>query len=163
MTEEIRLRRYTPRSFAQITFDGTQEASIAEALKDARRISRAIAPALKSIPLGVDFSKLGNVRRRDGKICLFVRTALQKSKLRQVLPRVSELIARAGYFEPVEIVIRPVGEEIELRKNEALGKERQLSEESCRKLAAAAGGLDASPLKDALLSLASSGQSRKKA
>ena len=154
MSTEFRIRRYTPRSFAQISLDRTAEDSIAEELRDARRISRAIAPALKTLPLGVDFSEPGNIRLRDGKIILFVRSALQKSKLRQILPRLTDLAGKAGYLQKIDIAIRPVTEPIALRHNEAMSTPRVLSEESIGKIRSAAAGMADSPLKKALEDLA---------
>ncbi len=154
MSTEFRIRRYTPRSFAQISLDRTAEDSIAEELRDARRISRAIAPTLKTLPLGVDFSEPGNIRLRDGKIILFVRSALQKSKLRQILPRLTDLAGKAGYLQKIDIAIRPVTEPIALRHNEAMSTPRVLSEESIGKIRSAAAGMADSPLKKALEDLA---------
>lgn len=154
MPTEFRIRRYTPRSFAQISLDRSEEDSIAEELRDARRLCKAIAPALKSLPLGVDFSEPGNIRLRDGKIILFVRSALQKSKLRQILPRLTDLAGRAGYLQRIEISIRPVTEPIRLRRNEAQSTPRVLSEKSAGLIRSRADAMPESALRKALLDLA---------
>lgn len=154
MPQEFRVVRRTPRSFAQIALDRSEDESIASDLADVRRIARAIAPAIKELPLGVDFSNLGNIRLRDGKIILFVKSALQKSKLRQVLPRISDLAQRAGYLQSIEIVIRPVTQNIALRKNLAQGSPRALSETSAQNITQTASTLPDSPLKEALTALA---------
>ena len=146
MPRDFRVVRRTPRSFAQIALDRSEEESIASDLADARHIARTISPVLKDLPLGVDFSRLGNIRLRDGKIILFVRSSLQKSKLRQVLPRISDLVQRAGYLQSIEIVIRPVDANISLRKNLAQSSPRMLSESSAQNIAKTADALADSPL-----------------
>ena len=161
MPRDFRVVRRTPRSFAQIALDRSEEESIASDLADARRIARTISPVLKDLPLGVDFSRLGNIRLRDGKIILFVRSSLQKSKLRQVLPRISDLVQRAGYLQSIEIVIRPVDANISLRKNLAQGSRRTLSESSAQNIAKTADALADSPLKNALAALAKTVREKK--
>lgn len=160
MTNSFHIRRKAPRSLAQISLDPGGENSIAGQLRDSRRLARAIAPALRGLPLGVDFSQISNIRLRDGKIILFVRSALQKSKLRQVLPRISELAARAGYLQSIDIVIRPTATELELRRSQAAGAPRELSEKSAAAIEAASRSMEDSPLKDALAELAAARRAR---
>ena len=68
----FRVKRYNARSFSQISYDRSEEYSLAEELYDVRRITRIIAPALQGFPLGINFGQLGNVRRKDGTLYLFV-------------------------------------------------------------------------------------------
>ena len=89
MTKGFTVRRYNARSFLQVSLDRSEESSIAEQLMGVRRASRVIAPLLAGLPLGVDFSNLGNIRIRDDTIILYVRSAAQSAKLRQLLPRTS--------------------------------------------------------------------------
>ena len=73
---------------------------------------------------------------------------------RQVLPRISDLAQRAGYLQSIEIVIRPVTQNIALRKNLAQGSPRALSETSAQNITQTASTLPDSPLKEALTALA---------
>mgnify|MGYP003187714425 CR=1 FL=1 len=114
-------RRGKFRTFAQITFAAGEEQSVAEQLKDAR----AVAGETAKMRLGLDFSDIANIRVTPEKITLLVKTAIQQNRLRQLLPRITAALGRAGFIAPVDIKIRPV-----------------------------TGSMNESALKDALLSLA---------
>lgn len=149
------VRRYNARSFLQISLDQTEEASIAEQLRDVRRISRALAPIVNTPFLqSLQLHKMGNIRRKDNRIILFVNSAAQHSKLRQLLPRISDAIAKAGYRDPVDIRIRAQKMPIEMRENRALGQPRQGSEAGAQALLQSTERMQESELKTQLLKLA---------
>lgn len=154
MSSSFRVRRFNARSFAQISLDRSEEDSIAQTLYDARRLSRVIAPELKGLRLGVDFSHPGNVRRKDGSIVLFVRSAAQKNKLRQLLPRIDDAVHRAGWRENVEIKIQPVNPVPALRSNPLPGKPRMPDPKAAAAMMETVRKMEDSPLKSSLEKLA---------
>ncbi len=154
MPAVFRQRRPLPRSFAQISLDRSEDHSIAEELADARRISRVIASETARLRIGTDFSDLGNIRIKNRNIVLFVRSAPQAAKLRQILPRLDEALALKGYRMCIDIKIRPVKPELVLRENKAQSQERQISTATSELISKKAESLDDSALKEALLALA---------
>lgn len=148
------VKRYNARSFAQISYDRSEEHSLAEELYDVRRITRIIAPALQGFPLGINFGQLGNVRRKDGTIYLFVYSAVQRNKLRQLIPRLEELVHAAGYRDNIEIKVLPGKPQIELRENHTFGKPRSSDPKAGQAMMKTAEGMAPSALKDALEALA---------
>lgn len=154
MIKGFTVRRYNARSFQQIALDRSEESSIAEQLMGVRRVSRVIAPLLAGLPLGVDFTNLGNIRIRDNTIVLYVRSAAQSAKLRQLLPRISDALGRAGFREPVEVRIRPEHTSIDMRQNRAIGEPRTGNASAAQELRLRAQTMPDSPLKTQLLRLA---------
>ena len=159
MPDTVILRRRSPRSFAQIAMDQTLHdegsyTTIANDLKNTRRVARLLAPEVSKFRLGLDLTRLSNLRVTDNKAVLFVQTAAQHARLRQLLPRLTHILEQAGLTIPLEIRIRPVKETVVLRDNLAQGQPRVASEQTQRTVMKAAQSLDDSPLKQALLSLA---------
>ena len=143
-------RRGKFRTFAQITFAAGEEQSVAEQLKDAR----AVAGETAKMRLGLDFSDIANIRVTPEKITLLVKTAIQQNRLRQLLPRITAALGRAGFIAPVDIKIRPVTDHIRLRTRTVETNPRTMSETALSALEEKAGSMNESALKDALLSLA---------
>ncbi len=154
MTKSFRVRRFNARSFSQITLDRSEEHSLAEELYDVRRIARIIAPALRGFPIGIDFTQMGHIRRKDGVIYLFVHSSVQRTKLRQILPRLEDLIHAAGYRDSMEIKILAQKPVIELRKNHAVGVPRRGDLKASADMMKAAQDMPDSALKEALEKLA---------
>lgn len=157
----FRVKRYNARSFSQVSYDRSEDYSLAEELYDVRRITRIIAPALQGFPLGINFGQLGHVRRKDGTIYLFVYTAVQRNKLRQLLPRLEELIHAAGYRDNVEIKVLPQKPQVDLRQHHATGKVRMPDPAAGQAMMKTAEGMAPSALKDALEALAKTLQKQK--
>ena len=135
-------RRGKFRTFAQITFAAGEEQSVAEQLKDARKAARAVA------------GDIANIRVTPEKITLLVKTAIQQNRLRQLLPRITAALGRAGFIAPVDIKIRPVTDHIRLRTRTVETNPRTMSETALSAVEEKAGSMNESALKDALLSLA---------
>lgn len=152
--QSFRVKRFNARSFSQVSFDRSEEHSLAEELYDVRRITRIIAPALQGLPLGINFGQLGHIRRKDGTVILFVHSAVQRTKLRQILPRIEELIHAAGYRDSVEIKVLAQKPEIKLRDNLAVSRPRRPDHEAGQSMMKTAEGMQPSALKDALEALA---------
>ncbi len=157
----FRVKRYNARSFSQVSYDRSEEYSLAEDLYDVRRITRIIAPALQGFPLGINFGQLGHVRRKDGTIYLFVYTAVQRTKLRQLLPRLEELVHAAGYRDNIEIKVLPQKPQIHLRENLAFGKPRVPDPVAGQAMMKTAEDMEPSALKDALEALAKTLQNKR--
>ena len=88
------------------------------------------------------------------KITLLVKTAIQQNRLRQLLPRITAALGRAGFIAPVDIKIRPVTDHIRLRTRTVETNPRTMSETALSAVEEKAGSMNESALKDALLSLA---------
>lgn len=147
-------RRGKFRTFAQITFAAGEEQSVAEQLKDARKAARAVAGETAKMRLGLDFSDIANIRVTPEKITLLVKTAIQQNRLRQLLPRITAALGRAGFIASVDIKIRPVTDHIRLRTRTVETNPRTMSETALSAVEEKAGSMNESALKDALLSLA---------
>ena len=130
-------RRGKFRTFAQITFAAGEEQSVAEQLKDARKAARAVAGETAKM-----------------RLTLLVKTAIQQNRLRQLLPRITAALGRAGFIAPVDIKIRPVTDHIRLRTRTVETNPRTMSETALSAVEEKAGSMNESALKDALLSLA---------
>lgn len=159
MPDTVFIRRPSPRSFAQIAMDQTLRdedayTTIAHDLQNTRRVARLLAPEVAKFRLGVDLTQLSNLRVTNNKAVLFVQTAAQHARLRQILPRLTRILEQAGLVLPIEIRIRPVKTTISLRDNLAQGQPRVASAQTQRTVMQAAQSLENSPLKQALLSLA---------
>ncbi|MBS1385861.1 hypothetical protein [Duodenibacillus massiliensis] len=127
---------------------------MAEQLKDARKAARAVAGETAKMRLGLDFSDIANIRVTPEKITLLVKTAIQQNRLRQLLPRITAALGRAGFIAPVDIKIRPVTDHIRLRTRTVETNPRTMSETALSAVEEKAGSMNESALKDALLSLA---------
>lgn len=147
-------------TFAQLTYNtvaGTDEGTpIAEQLKDARRIARVVNREAAPLKMNWDFSDLSLIRVDRDRITLFVKSAAQQNRLRQILPRINRGLAELGFLQQAEIRIRPVPDKVDFTRPQALGAERVVSEASLDAIAKKADSLEESSLKDALTELAAS-------
>lgn len=81
--------------------------TLTQALANSRRVLATLRPILEGTCRGTDWANPAHVRVTDKKIVLFVPNALQKTKLRQVLPRLEETLQKKGHVLPIEILVRP--------------------------------------------------------
>ena len=153
MAEEKRISQ--PRRLSEISTEKRRSLDgLERSLLDTKRVSNALSRELGSLALGVDFSNLGNVRVTDEKIVLFVRNSLQKSKLRQILPRLEAITQAAGFIKPIEISVRPTGESQLSGIVESGSPQREGNTEAANYIKVKAETLLDGPVKEALLSLA---------
>ena len=153
MAEEKRISQ--PRRLSEISTEKRRSLDgLERSLLDTKRVSNALSRELGSLALGVDFSNLGNVRVTDEKIVLFVRNSLQKSKLRQILPRLEAITQAAGFIKPIEISVRPTGESQLSGIVESESPQREGNTEAANYMKDKADTLLDGPVKEALLSLA---------
>ncbi len=124
------------------------------ALVASRRVCVALRATLKATCPSVDWTDLGNVRVTDEKIVLFVKNALQKTKLRQILPRLEAITQAAGFIETIDIVVRPTSLPPTLTEIPSLEKAREGDKESASYIEKKAETLIDGDVKEALLSLA---------
>ena len=151
-------RRNRMLTFAQLTYNtvaGSEDGTpIAEQLKAARRVARVVNRETAPLKMAWDFSDLSLIRVDADKITLFVRSAAQQNRLRQILPRISRGLGEAGFLQPAEIRIRPMPDKVDFTRPQALGKVRELSETAAAVINKKADSLEESALKDALKDLA---------
>ena len=81
--------------------------TLTQALANSRRVLSILSPILQSVCRGPDWTNISCVRVTDKKIVLFVPNALQKTKLRQVLPRLEAALQEKGFVLALDIVVRP--------------------------------------------------------
>ncbi len=147
-------------TFAQLTYNtvaGADEgAPIVEQLRDARRVARVVNREVTPLKMNWDSTDLSLIRVDRDKITLFVKSAAQQNRLRQILPRINRGIAEQGFLQQAEIRIRPVPDKVDFTRPQALGPERVVSEASLDAIAKKADSLEESALKDALKDLAAS-------
>lgn len=152
-------RRNRMLSFAQLTYntvanqedDGTP---IAEQLKDARRVARVVNREASPLRMNWDFSDLSLIRVDRDKITLFVRSAAQQNRLRQILPRIERGLGELGFLQSVQLRIRPVPDKVDFSRPKALGDERRISPETLKAIKEKADAMEASALQRALSDLA---------
>lgn len=109
-TTMVKHMRHTPiRRLSDLTIEDIGEnVGLERALMDSRRVMNVLSPILRPLKTGIDWTDLANLRASDKKIVLFVRNSLQKTKLRQLLPRIEAAVQNAGITRPVEICVRPI-------------------------------------------------------
>lgn len=154
MSANVRITRANARSFAQISFDRTLPETLGEELFDVRRIARILSPAAKKINAGIDVSDIRNLRREKGEIVILVRNTAQHAKLRQMLPRLQQLLQEAGYRDTLKLRINPAPQSVVLRRNTPSGAPRLASRQSIDIIRKKAESMQPSALKDALEALA---------
>ena len=98
------VRRSRMRSILQITLDRSQADTLAEELAQSRRVGRLLQPALRGLPLGIDLTDPGVLRRRDGFVTIYVHSAGQSAKLRQLVPRLERVLAEEGLRDQIGIL-----------------------------------------------------------
>lgn len=81
--------------------------TLTQTLANSRRVLSILSPILQSVCRGPDWTDISHVRVTDKKIVLFVPNALQKTKLRQVLPRLEAALQEKGFVLALNIVVRP--------------------------------------------------------
>ena len=147
--------------FSQLTYNSSvqsdeQGVSIAEQLRDARRASRAVSQATASVHLALDFSELSRIRVDTKTITIYVKSAAQQNRLKQILPRISRALADEGFLQQPEIRIRPVDEKVDFSRPVAQGGPREMSQAALEAIDKKADSMAESALKDALKALAAS-------
>ena len=81
--------------------------TLTQTLANSRRVLSILSPILQNVCRGLDWTDISHVRVTDKKIVLFVPNALQKTKLRQVLPRLEAVLQEKGFVLALDIVVRP--------------------------------------------------------
>ena len=153
MTEEKRISQL--RRLSEVSTERRRSLDgLERSLLDTKRVANVLCREFGSHSLGIDFSNLGNIRVTDEKIVLFVRNSLQKSKLRQILPRLESVTQAAGFIKPIEISVRPTGESPLSSIVESEAPRREGNTEAANYMKGKADTLLDGPVKEALLSLA---------
>lgn len=154
MSSNVRITRANARSFAQISLDRTLPETLGEELFDVRRIARILSPAARKINAGVDVSDIRNLRREKGEIVILVRNSAQHTKLRQMLPRLQQLLQEAGYRDALKLRINPAPQPVVVRRDTLSGAPRVASSQSIDIIRKKAESMQPSALKNALEALA---------
>lgn len=154
MSSNVRITRANARSFAQISLDRTLPETLGEELFDVRRIARILSPAARKINAGVDVSDIRNLRREKGEIVILVRNSAQHAKLRQMLPRLQQLLQEAGYRDALKLRINPAPQPVVVRRDTLSGAPRVASSQSIDIIRKKAESMQPSALKNALEALA---------
>ncbi len=153
MTEEKRFSQL--RRLSEVSTEKSRSPDgLEHSLLETKRVANLLCREFGSNALGVDFSNLGNIRVTDEKIVLFVRNSLQKSKLRQILPRLEAVTQTAGFIKPIEISVRPTGESQPSGIVESRSPKREGNTDAANYMKERADTLYEGPVKEALLSLA---------
>ena len=147
------VRRSRMRSILQITLDRSQADTLAEELAQSRRVGRLLQPALRGLPLGIDLTDPGVLRRRDGFVTIYVHSAGQSAKLRQLVPRLEKVLAEEGLRDQIVVKILPKETLAERPFSSATGPARK-SQAGAEAIERDAAAMPDSPLKEALLALA---------
>ena len=148
------VRRSRMRSILQITLDRSQADTLAEELAQSRRVGRLLQPALRGLPLGIDLTDPGVLRRRDGFVTIYVHSAGQSAKLRQLVPRMEKVLAQEGLRDQIVVKILPKETLAERPFSSATGPARKGSQAGAEAIERDAAAMPDSPLKEALLALA---------
>lgn len=125
-----------------------------QTLLASRRACVALKEMLSATCPSVDWTNLGNIRVTDEKIVLFVKNALQKTKLRQILPRLEAATQSSGFIQAIEIVVRPVSQTLTPKEVFSGEKARKGDAEGASYMEKKAETLLEGDVKEALLSLA---------
>lgn len=128
--------------------------SLEQALHASRRVCGALREMLSATCPSVDWTHLGNIRVTDEKIVLFVKNALQKTKLRQILPRLEAATQSSGFIQAIEIVVRPTSQTLTPKEVFSSEKPREGDAEGASYMEKKAETLIDGNVKEALLSLA---------
>ncbi len=129
--------------------------SLFEQLRLSRKVARVLAPTLNSYPIGIDFSDTANIQVTQDKVLLFVRTPVQKAKLRQLMQRIQNAVAETGLVQPVELQVRPITPKFPEPAPVAEGEMRRGTLSSARSIEKAARSMsEDSPLRARLERLA---------
>ncbi len=128
--------------------------SLDEALVASRRVCVALREMLSATCPSVDWTHLGNIRVTDEKIVLFVKNALQKTKLRQILPRLEAATQASGFIQAIEIVVRPTPQARASKEVLSTEKPRKGNSEGASYMEKKAETLIDGEVKEALMSLA---------
>ncbi len=128
--------------------------SLDEALVASRRVCVALREMLSATCPSVDWTHLGNIRVTDEKIVLFVKNALQKTKLRQILPRLEAATQSSGFIQAIEIVVRPTSQARASKEVLSTEKPRVGDDKGASYMEKKAESLVDGEVKEALMSLA---------
>jgi len=141
-----------PHQFKRVSTASPAEDTLGAAFALSRRVSSLLRPVLKDARIGVDFSNVANLRVTDEAIVLYVKNAWQKTKLRQMLPRLDATAQDAGFTTPVTIVVRPEGRPTDPPR--FASSPRTTSPQAARTLEEKAGSIIEPALRKALENLA---------
>lgn len=151
MTTQIRTATRGARSLRTLAFDDTQGDSLAWELAQSGHACRVLSTTLKdALPIRLTSS---NVRVSQTQIVILAKTPTQRSRLKQLLPRLEEALRKVGFNQSLDIRVHSNENRIEPR-SPSDGVPRHGNPQAAAAMLQEAKSVDDPTLREALFRLA---------